>query len=75
MIESLIATAILAVWCVYLLYQNQILVNKLMSRNYHEYQVAHTVAKQDDGPVTEDPDSGYDEQRAREINGIMGMGS
>lgn len=62
-------------FCVYLLRQNQILVNKLMSRNYGEYATTENfLAKKPEVETPEVADA-YDEQRSREINGIMGMGS
>lgn len=74
--SSIIALVFLLVqvaWNIYLMRQNQVLTNKLMSRNYSEYKQAEAIGQPDppeELPV-EDP---YFKQRARELNGIMGMG-
>ena len=62
------------VWNIYLMRQNHVLINKLMSRNYSEYKMAEAIGQpeaiQEEEPV-EDP---YFNQRAQDLNGIMGMG-
>lgn len=66
----------LLAWNIVLLRQNDKLMNKLMSRNYAEYAQSESFLKREPEPEDEaEPEDPYDEQRAREINGIMGMGS
>lgn len=62
-------------WNIYLMRQNSVLMDKLMSRNYSEYVQTKTFEKtalqqeQSEDDVT-DP---YEDQRTRELNNIMGM--
>ena len=60
-------------WNVYLMRQNAILTDKLMSRNFGDYITSKKFAEDEvkEEKLVEDP---YDKQRAREINGMMGMG-
>jgi hypothetical protein len=62
------------IWNIYLLKQVHVLMNKLMSRNYGEFAVAEKILKS--GPEPGEPliDDPFDKQRAREINGILGIG-
>lgn len=77
MVEIILVSAlslIMLSWNVYLMRQNQELVNKLMSRNYGEYATAKkfeakTVENEEKIEVV-DP---YDAQRARELNGVLGI--
>lgn len=71
----LVSFLALVVWNIVLLRQNDKLMNKLMSRNYAEYATSESFLKREPEPEETEPDDPYDEQRAREINGIMGMGS
>lgn len=80
MIETILVSAfvlIMLLWNVYLMRQNSQLLDRLMSRDYSEYastkKFAETKPQQQAEPneVTIDP---YDAQRAREINGVMGIG-
>lgn len=45
-----------------------------MSRNYHEFKLAENVGKKEESPKTEPVEDAYFEQRARELNGLFGMG-
>lgn len=62
-------------WNFFLMRQNQVLTNKLMSRNYGDYATAERYIKDEpeevEKPEVQDP---YDAQRARELNGAMGLG-
>lgn len=77
MIYMVIASfAVLVIWNFYLMWHISKLTNKLMSRNYSEYAQAESFLKsRPENEVVEEPDSGYDNQKTREINGIFGMGS
>ena len=65
-------------WNIYLMKQNQVLIDKLMSKNFGEYATAKSFIDNKPAPeVREEVDESlvaYDEQRARELNGLAGMG-
>lgn len=73
-ILTFVLFGLMAVWNGYLLHQNHKLMNKLMSRNYSEYATAERFLKNEPEPETEEVEDPYDAQRAKDLNGIMGLG-
>ena len=74
-VSATLFSVMMLLWNIYLIRQNSILVNKLMSRNYGEFVTADKFANNVEEEVKEeefvDP---YDQQKAREINSMLGMG-
>lgn len=82
MVDIILVSAFVLVmlsWNVCLMRQNNDLMNKLMSRDFSEYASTERYLKtKPPAPKNEDsemmvPDP-YDTQRARDLNGIMGLG-
>jgi len=81
MIEAIVPGAfsvIMLIWNLYLMRQNGQLVNKLMSRNYSDYIASESYVnrKSEKAKDAEEVDAvdPYDEQRARDLNAMLGMG-
>ena len=72
----IVFSGIMIAWNIYLMKQNQALVNKVMSRNYGDYAVSvkHESAPLEKSEETESAVDPYAEHKAREINTMMGMG-
>lgn len=78
-IVSLVPLVFMGIWNLYLLRQNHQLVDRLMSRNFGEYATAKKfIENPAEDPQNEKKEevkvSAYDEQRARELNGMVGIG-
>ena len=76
MLVFAVFSAIMVTWNIYLMKQNQALVNKVMSRNYGDYAVSvkHESAPLEKSEETESTVDPYAEHKAKEINTMMGMG-
>lgn len=65
----------LFLWNIYLMRQNSILINKLMSRDYNDYVLSEKQLLPKAEEISEEePVSAYDNQRARDLNSYLGLG-
>lgn len=81
MVEIILVSAFVLImlsWNVYLMRQNNELMNKLMSRDFGDYVSTKKYAEvkppakiENNEVLTPDP---YDTQRARDLNGVLGIG-